>query len=421
VPAAPTTPAPSQRPSLFPTGPTTHAPTHRPLASLQRLDLILVLDRSASMNWWSPQCTGVIRDGGIVLPTAANCWELWILFVDRLIVQLFSQNPLLHWTDSRGVSLRVGMYAFWCTNSQTVPQMAEMLFLTGDQAQYQLGVNRGLAMVPDGGTCPGLTLEQVLMVLGETGPRAYPFASVVTFTDGVFYDMPRPSLASQALRAACANTFAVAVAENKTGPGDKPGTTGFTPQELATQRAQLLALAGQDSHIFTLIQSEPVPNPWQALFDLLNTMAADILAASAETNACTAAISCDFQEKSMCTSPYVSHFCKWTTLGTCTDVANCNLWKGNSAACNNDRYCLAGTKGACTVKTQLLPSSRVPIPAAQCVGKAQSACSGSCAFLTTYGCQPQSFCGFGDQASCAQSGAWCYWDPAGLLCKSFYE
>jgi len=71
----------------------------------------------------------------------------------------------------------------------------------------------------------------------------------------------------------CASTFAVGIAIGKVGPGDKPGSTGFTPAELVTQKVQLLEIAGSDQNIYILIRTEPVQNPWQQLFLLVGAIA----------------------------------------------------------------------------------------------------------------------------------------------------
>ena len=71
----------------------------------------------------------------------------------------------------------------------------------------------------------------------------------------------------------CASTFAVGIAVGKIGPGDKPGSTGFTPAQLVTQKLQLLEVAGQEQNIYILIRTEPVQNPWQQLFALTEAIA----------------------------------------------------------------------------------------------------------------------------------------------------
>jgi hypothetical protein len=76
------------------------------------------------------------------------------------------------------------MYAFWCSNDQTVAQGETMLTLTGSLTEYNLGMNRALAMVPNGGTCPGLAMEQATQLIEMSNPRGFPYVSSLIMTDG---------------------------------------------------------------------------------------------------------------------------------------------------------------------------------------------------------------------------------------------
>jgi hypothetical protein len=394
--------------------------------------LIVVMDRSDSMNWWSSECTAVIVAGGVQVPQATNCWQLWILFVERLVTTLFQQNPALYWagvtTGDETSSFRVGMYGFWCSNDQTVPQGLEILALTGDYDAYQVGVRTALAMIPDGGTCPGMILEDVLAQVQASNPRAFPFATVITFTDGVFYDGTRPMLASAALRQACVNTFAVGIAITKPGPGDKPGTTGLTPAELVTQQSQILALAGDPERIYVLIQSEPVPNPWAQLFALLDEMSIQILTESStplnQLNCSMTVPVCQFEQQSFCTLPFQAHYCKWTSNSNCELISDCTMWNGNEAGCKGDAYCLwTGTNGQCAVRENLLPSNQVPVPESTCDGLSSTQCQAlkeECVVTGNGVCVSVSFCGFGDETSCGANPAWCWWDVWDAECRSFF-
>jgi hypothetical protein len=69
------------------------------------LDLIIIMDRSDSMNWWSTDCTTVVRAGNVSVPQATNCWQLWVLFTQRLVSELQLQNPRLQWDDNGGGAL----------------------------------------------------------------------------------------------------------------------------------------------------------------------------------------------------------------------------------------------------------------------------------------------------------------------------
>ena len=387
APTSYTVPKPSNAPSL--------APTQSPLNSLTRLDLITIMDRSDSMNWWSDECTAVIEAGGVQLPQVTNCWQLWVLFVERLVATLFAQNPALHWTDATGDSFRLGMYGFWCSNDQTVPQGEEIMVLSGSYDDYQLGIRTALAMLPNGGTCPGMIIETVLSKVQASNPRAFPYASTIVMTDGVFYDGNRPVTASEALRQACVNTFAVGIAITKPGPGDHPGTTGLTPAEIVSQGQQMLSLAGNASRVYVLIQSEPVPNPWAQLFDLLEDMSRDILALSAVPLgqlACSMTTpECAFGSQVLCTGqPYQAHFCSWNS--------------------NKDK-CVASS-----------PPSATPVPESQCAGITQTQCAATTGCNYVQGaCHAISWCGFIDATSCGGNPSWCWWDVANLMCRSYSE
>ena len=343
---------------------------------------------------------------------------------------LQQQNPQLRW----GTGLRAGLYAFWCSNEQTQAEMEIFTPLTASRDAFAVALARAMSRTPDGGTCPGRTLENVYSTLAMTNPRPYPWSIVVTFTDGVFYDMPRPQRAYEALRGElCAFTYAMAVAYAQVGSGDHPGSTGFTPKQLQLQRQQLTIATGVDldgkSRLYLVTYAGQTNfNPYQALYDMATSATrqiahevAEAMGGAAPKECVQRPTWCGFGDASTCTNAFNSRFCKFTTATArtpkraCAPVGVCGMYNGAAATmsvvreeCNADRFCrMSGN--ACVTNAAALPPDPPPDMSAACAN-ATPIGPGACNGVVV----PSS----GGGAAAARA---CYWfdDDVQAVCKSF--
>jgi hypothetical protein len=170
--------------------------------------------------------------------------------------------------------LRVNIIGFACTNEQKTP----LSFLySQDLGKGPIGSREELValvqklretVVPDGGTCPGLSIEQAIKNLEYTIQADYPLQTVILITDGRFYDMPYPEKAVEGLEAYKALRFAVGIAVNK-----KDGPYGLTQDEIALQKQQLLTFVGKDRpELFKDLGEEG----WTVLDEVAITIAQDL-------------------------------------------------------------------------------------------------------------------------------------------------
>jgi len=92
---------------------------------------------------------------------------------------------------------------------------------------------------PDGGTCPGMAIEEVVRYIENNPAELFPLQAVVLVTDGVFYDMPFPVKATTGLEAYKAIRFAL---------GISVGTV--SPENRKLQHDQLTAFVGSNPDRF---------------------------------------------------------------------------------------------------------------------------------------------------------------------------
>jgi hypothetical protein len=205
---APTVPAPTSRsptiaptsaPTNFPTStaPTTPAPTTIP--PIEQVDVTFIIDRSRSMQWHNNVCKDIVASLGLDDPNAPKsyCWELYMKFIldqaDDLVRikagQLQERN--LGWADdfpgssnpARG--LRINIVGFACANNQRTPRVyAYTRKLNGGPITSRaklieiLGTLR-TTVTPNGGTCPGLAIEQAVQYIENSPANDYPLQSVI--------------------------------------------------------------------------------------------------------------------------------------------------------------------------------------------------------------------------------------------------
>lgn len=209
------------------------------------------------MNFQAPFCEDVISTLPRVFPGAqrdpspAPCWELFMRYVLEqadLIAAIDTAGPRanrrLGWAsdyNTPGHGLRVQIIGFACTNKQRTPKMFDYsdnftggVPITNRRQLFNLVDELRRTVLPIGGTCPYLAIEQSVKYVERAPQATYPYQAVILVTDGVFYDMPAPTPATTGLRDYQVVRFTVGIAVAK-----RNEPFGMTAQEIATQRVQL--------------------------------------------------------------------------------------------------------------------------------------------------------------------------------------
>ena len=348
------------------------------------------------MTWprEAADCANVVLEDGTKFGGPAsqrNCFQLFLRLSQSIVNNVMALNPRLRWDGG----LRVGLYAFWCADKQTTPMMEVFTPLTGSQATFAKAMALAMTRKPNGGTCPGKSLQYVSGQMEKTNPRPYPWSAVVLMTDGVFYDGDAAPRTFQSMRTnLCAFTYALAVAYTRSGTGDHPGSQGFTPAQLQTQRNQLNAAAGVDSkgksRAYIITSTSPSENAYQQLYILAAQVSKSILdeinlGRGGPAKACTQRVGlCSYGDSALCTDPYHSRFCKWVVSSgaspqkSCQYASTCTtayLGKNAAKECAKDKFCrVAG--GMCNTNVAALPPPIVDSTAACATFKAQATCEG---------------------------------------------
>lgn len=244
---------PTKRPTNFPTktptlAPSTRTPTLSPTETQKfyGLDLFLFLDRSKSMRWRFEDCRTATGSN----PNADNdrvCWQLFLYFARRMVKRstelIYDGVNPIGWQagqDNPEKGLRVWIYGFACANQQKVPLTFRIGEKINNPADFEAAMAEASAMIPDGGTCPGATIERAVgQIMANYDNRLYKAA--IMLTDGVFYDQPRPQVASTGLFYFGALTYSLGIAIPLKG-----NNQGLTPSEIKDQAVQLLAFAEND-------------------------------------------------------------------------------------------------------------------------------------------------------------------------------
>ncbi|KAH9261105.1 hypothetical protein BASA81_000809 [Batrachochytrium salamandrivorans] len=257
--------APTVSPTPAPTLPPTEFPTPSPTVPfLDQVDLTFLIDRSNSMNFQASFCLSVIATLPRVFPNAENfnssspCWELFLRYVlqqtdDIVAIRTAGQNHnrLLGWADdftTPGHGLRVQVLGFACTGHQTIPLQFNYSDnftggtpITSRRELFNLLEFLRVNVLPFGGTCPYLAIEQSIKYVERSPFATYPYQTVILVTDGVFYDAPAPSKAVTGLREYKAVRFTIGIAVAQSN-----NSFGMTRQEIATQAEQLTEFVSPD-------------------------------------------------------------------------------------------------------------------------------------------------------------------------------
>jgi len=295
TPTASPTIRPTRNPASLPTlKPTVSSPSFSPTAlstglKFNQVDLTFLIDRSESMNWRNQFCLEYLTSfppvqGFSGKPSISACWELYMRYVLQqvdLITAVMAGpngNEPLNWASSypngtdppRG--LRVNLIGFACTDHQKKPLVFPYSLKNGGiivsraQLVSLLDLLR-TTVVPHGGTCPGLAIEQAVLYIEETTQADYPLQSTILMTDGVFYDMPYPSHAVTGLQAYKSLRFAVGIAVAKSG-----NNYGLTPEEIIVQKQQLNEFVAPYPNFFKSLDNEG----WSLINQVANEIALDL-------------------------------------------------------------------------------------------------------------------------------------------------
>ena len=344
-PSNPPTHLPTRKPTKYPT---TANPTRSPISpELKSLDLYLILDHSRSMRYYSDLCQH--SPGGIPsAPTAIACWGLFLNFVHTLVDQVSNlqvQGSRLGWQDSyngdltRG--LRVSVYGFACSGDQSIPVTIPITEKAPNITKFQNDMQKADLLIPDGGSCPGQTIEHAAaQVQGNVDQPGNwfadrPFKAAFIISDGIWFDDPRPLLASKGLWYFDVLTFALGIALQQQGI-----SYGLTESQIKLQNSNLLMFAQNDPSRFVnfgLHGINVIPTLTNALVKNLPKMVI-----SSYYNIITKPYWCGWTNEPRCVDTNLidqdtGTYCKWNIQHSkCYDKNYC-LWGRN--VCATDPYC----------------------------------------------------------------------------------
>jgi len=194
-------------------------------------------------------------------------------------------------------------------------------------------------LTPDGGTCPSEAIQQGVNIIANNlnDNPSRDFQAALIFTDGVFYDMPKPVLAEQGLSHYLVHRYALGVAL----PEAYSQSQGQLQQERKTQRQQLMAFVDNiKANKFDLgdkgfsILPQVTDNIAQKIFD----------DASSSWNPSKGPW-CGYTDKTLCGN---SPNCKWSNKYGCRQRNNCKHCE------TGDQYCTKCFSGRC------VPTSKKP-------------------------------------------------------------
>jgi hypothetical protein len=273
-------------------------------------------------------------------------------FVKSLVhktVDLPYRNQKLGWQGSfsnklRGV--RVWLYGFACTGHQSEP----LSFIIGEkldsQAAFEAAIQSAMDnMIPDGGTCPGEAIDKTVAKIQGNDLLTRLYKTAILFTDGVFYDMPRPKRAAMGFPHFGVLTYAMGIAIPING-----NQYGLTPEEIKRQRSQLLGFVGGEEDRMFNFGLEGI-----TLLDEISTEFVDQLPRDAVDNLPNLQnrpFWCGYTSEKRCTntnpeSTNTGQYCKWSRSSrSCLPKGWCKYAKPK---CVDDPYC-EWKAGKCAAK-----------------------------------------------------------------------
>jgi len=333
--------------------PTTSQPTVSPTEKIkfEGLDVMLFLDRSKSMQWHSDVCRQA-PGANLQAPKEQVCWQLFVRFTEALIANAtqirypLKSSPPFGWQATRAKysqGIRAFIYGFACTDSQSTPIVVKIGEGINNAADFAAAMVEAKKITPNGGTCPSAAFERSLgQIMKDITLR--PFKTAVLITDGVFYDVPKPSISTKGFAAFGIMTYALGIAIPDNG-----NNFGLKPGEIALQKSQLLDFVNEDEKRVLNFGEE-------GLKGALDNVASGIIAglpAVVEANfpfVYEKPYYCGFTNNERClnTDPATfdtAKYCKWipndwahfSGNGRCMDKNWCD-WP-TKASCQLDKFC----------------------------------------------------------------------------------
>jgi hypothetical protein len=239
--------------------------------------------------------------------------------------------------------LRVWIYGFACANEQSTPIVEKIGEKISSLDQLQTALAKARSIIPDGGTCPGAAFERALGMIMANDLVTRPYKAALLFTDGVFYDQPRPAVAAKGFTHFGVLTYAlgISIAEER-------DNKGLTPKEVSDQKKQLLAFVNGEKSRFKNFGEEGYTTLNQISTSFVERLPIDAEAALPRVS--DKPYWCGFSSSGRClnTNPETfdtSKYCKWIPddaahfdgKGRCMDKNWCG-WL-DKATCNGDMFC----------------------------------------------------------------------------------
>ena len=295
---------------------------------------------------WVPELCRNAPGGNPTDSDEVACWRLFIRFIrqitDKIVNLRYSQasSDIMGWKDSSPVlqrGLRVWIYGFACAEHQKVPLQFNIGEKIGNQAAFDAAMDAANEMVPFGGTCPGAAIERAVAMIQGNDLMTRLYKSAILFTDGVFYDMPRPRLASRGMFHFGVLTYAMGIAIPSEGED-----WGLKPFEIERQRTQLMNFVnGREDRLFNF-GAEGLQLMDEIAQALVDQLPADAIANL--PNVAKQPFFCGWTSRARCTMMDPAQvatgqycqwleaqrtcvsktWCGWTTRAQCSADANCS-------------------------------------------------------------------------------------------------
>jgi hypothetical protein len=285
------------------------------------------------------------------------CWHLFLKFVGQIAektAQIPYRNQKLGWKSEFPANLkrgiRVWMYAFACSGHQSEPLTITIGEKLSSKAEFDAAIQKANAMIPDGGTCPGAAIEKAAATVQGNDLLTRIYKTAILFTDGVFYDMPRPKKAVKGLFHFGVLTYSMGISIPSAGED-----WGLNAAEIKKQRNQLLNFVGEDEDRlfnFGIEGLNLLDNIAQELADQLPEDAIKHFPdVEAEPYWCgwTSKLRCEETDPAQTNT---GKYCRWNEeKKLCYNRNACQYPK--RAACEKDPYCL-WKYPKCVAKVQIV-------------------------------------------------------------------
>lgn len=307
---------PSTSPTISPTAlPTTPLPTTSPTIKprFDSLDLYVVLDKSGSMDDYTTFCSKVARRTYFSSPIPQkSCWGLLLDFAETASLALteVGAQRAMKWrsdwpSNMKNAGLRVTVMSFSCQPDNKTPITTMIVDRAESYQALQEGLIKGFQQLNvNGGTCPSEAIDTVVRMVEDTDHVARPFKTMIYLSDGITTtsNQGKTMNAVKGLRYFDISTFVIGI-----GVAKDSRTFGLTPEEIAKQKEQLLAIAGGEPNNVIGLYGD---NAFLALSKIVQDMSVKI------TNDADA------------TEKFITPYCGYTVRPFCVQNAATCVWSG---------------------------------------------------------------------------------------------